>query len=105
MKTKVALLAIAMATIQSVALAQQTPKLSATSRVIDAQNIRVNTPLNANPLTAKNPDTHIDRVGNMSSRPWTQIVGWQNGSSSWNPDTHEAGLCLVSFGTDSTVGH
>ncbi|HEV2693195.1 MAG TPA: hypothetical protein VG347_09900 [Verrucomicrobiae bacterium] len=105
MKTKVALLAIAMATIQSVALAQQTPKLSATSKTFDTEKIRVNTPLSVNPLTAKNADTHIDRVGNASSRPWTQIVGWQNGSSSWNPDTHEARFCLVSFGTDSTAGH
>ena len=102
MKTKVTLLAIALATLSSVALAQQTPTLSATSKPAERQRVHVVTPLNPPVVTEQ---TTIDRVGNASSQPWTKIVGWHNGTStSWNPDTHEAQFCLLSFGAPPASG-
>jgi hypothetical protein len=39
----------------------------------------------------------IQRVGNMSSRPWTEIVGWHPGMSQFpDAENHEAGLTLLS---------
>ena len=98
MKTKVALLALAVATLQSVAVAQQTPSLSASSKAVERQRIQVTTLLNP---PAVKEQTTIDRVGKDSSRPWTKIVGWHNGAStSWDAKSHEAQFCLLSFGAD-----
>ena len=43
--------------------------------------------------------TEIYRAGNMSSRPWTEIVGWHPGASQF-PDAqnHEPQLTLISVG-------
>ena len=98
MKTKVTLLALAVATLQTIALAQQIPSMATTTKV-DKAKIQVSTPLNLLNQPLKKEQPTIDRVGGMSSRPWTQIVGWHNGqSTSWNPDTHEADFCLLSLG-------
>ena len=46
--------------------------------------------------------SQIERVGNMSSRPWTEIVGWHSGVSQFpDAENHESQLTLlsVSFGT------
>ena len=102
MKTKTTLLAIALATLSSVAWAQQTPSLYATSKPAERQRAHLVTPLNQSVAPEQ---TAIDRVGNASSRPWTKIVGWHNGTStSWNPDTHEAQFCLLSFGVGPAAG-
>jgi hypothetical protein len=101
MKTKVTLLAIALATLQSVALAQQTPDLSGSTPAVDQKKIHVTTPLSAPPVNPfKVPvQTEINRVGNVSSRPWTEIVGWHNGQSvSWNGEDHEPQFCVLSLG-------
>jgi hypothetical protein len=45
--------------------------------------------------------SQIDRVGNMSSRPWAEIVGWHPGVSQFpDAENHESQLTLlnVSFG-------
>ncbi len=44
----------------------------------------------------------IYRVGNISSRPWTQIVGWHPGVPSSFTDriTHGSGLPLLWFGAE-----
>ncbi|MDR3456511.1 MAG: hypothetical protein P4N60_03635 [Verrucomicrobiae bacterium] len=98
MKTIVTLLALAVATLQTVAWAQQQPNLSAASTQVEKPKIKAFTPLDVNQPVTKE-QTPINRVGNVSSRPWTQIVGWHNGAAtSWNPDTHEAQFCVLSVG-------
>jgi hypothetical protein len=98
MKTKVTFLAIALATFQSVALAQQTPNLSATRPEFAQKPVHFTTPFS--PLPVKVPgQAEINRVGSVSSRPWTQIVGWHNGRSiSWNGEDHEPQLFVLSVG-------
>jgi hypothetical protein len=40
----------------------------------------------------------IERVGKMSSRPWTKIVGWHPGASQFpTAENHESQLILVSL--------
>jgi hypothetical protein len=47
--------------------------------------------------TAKK-QTQIERVGNMSSRPWAEIVGWHPGMSQFpDAENHESQLTLFSF--------
>jgi len=102
MKTKITSLAIALATLSSVALAQQTPTLSAASKPVERLRIHISTPLNQPAVKEQTP---IYRVGNVSSRPWTKIVGWHNGTpTSWNAEAHEAQFCLLSFGAEPMVG-
>jgi hypothetical protein len=98
MKTKVTLLAIALATLESVALAQQTPKMSAASKAVEKPKVQVTTPLDWS-QPAVNQPAYINRVGNVSSRPWTQIVGWHNGAP-FPADcaTHEPQFSLLSVG-------
>lgn len=98
MKTKVTLLAIALATLESVALAQQTPKMSAASKTVEKPKIQVTTPLDWSQPAVKE-QTSILRVGNISSRPWAQIVGWHNAAPfSQDLTTHEPQFCLLSIG-------
>ena len=41
--------------------------------------------------------TAIERVGGMSSRPWTEIVGWHPGASQFpDAENHGPGLTLLS---------
>jgi hypothetical protein len=44
----------------------------------------------------------IDRVGEMSSQPWSQIVGWHNGEPATLMDAkvHEPRLHLLWFGAE-----
>ena len=97
MKTKVTLLAIALATLESVAWAQQTPKMSA-AKAVEKPKVQVTTPLDWSQPVVNQP-AYINRAGNVSSRPWTQIVGWHNGAP-FNTDcvTHEPQFCLLSVG-------
>jgi hypothetical protein len=98
MKTKVTLLAMALATLQSVVWAQPTPHLSSSTPAIDQHKIHVTTPLSGPPVKAP-ATTDINRLGNVSSRPWAQIVGWHNGRSvAWNGEDHETQFCLLSLG-------
>jgi hypothetical protein len=98
MKTKVTLLAIALATLASVALAQQTPKMSVANKAVEKPGLQVTTPLDWSQPVVNQPTT-INRVGNISSRPWSQIVGWHNGAP-FTTDcvTHEPQFCLLSVG-------
>ena len=97
---------LAAAAIQTVALAQQTPTMAAASTKVEKTKIEVSSPLLLNlKQPVKQENTTIDRVGGVSSRPWTQTVGWHNGqSTAWNPDTHEAQFCVLSFGAEPRVG-
>jgi hypothetical protein len=98
MKTKVTLLAIAVAMLESVALAQQTPKMSAAVKTTEQPKVQVTTPLDWSRPVLNQP-TVINRVGNVSSRPWMQIVGWHNGAPfSADCVTHEPQFSLLSFG-------
>jgi hypothetical protein len=98
MKTKVALMVLAVAAIQTVALAQQTPTMAVATTKVD-KKIEVSSPLLKVTQPVKKENATIDRVGGVSSRPWTQTVGWHNGQSTeWNADTHEAQLCVLSIG-------
>ena len=52
-------------------------------------------------LASLQPDAkqnvQIERVGNMSSRPWAEIVGWHPGVSQFpDAENHESQLVLVS---------
>jgi hypothetical protein len=50
-----------------------------------------------NPFARAEPREEIERVGGISSRPWTSVVGWSPGASAF-PDakTHEPTLKLIS---------
>lgn len=50
-----------------------------------------------NPFARAEPRQKIERVGGLSSRPWTSTVGWSPGASAF-PDakTHEPTLNLIS---------
>lgn len=60
----------------------------------------------ANPFTKpdalKNENTGIEHFGNLSSQPWTQIVGWHNGqpASMRDEKSQEPKLHLIWFGAD-----
>ena len=49
-------------------------------------------------LTRQPPTGKIDRVGNLSSRPWTKIVGWNSQVPNLSKDdSHKPQLVLLSF--------
>jgi len=97
MKTKAAIAVIAFAGIFQLAAAQPLGRpapaaapaekhqaVSANVAVAKYQ-LQVTTPWSG-PVTKKTGK--IERFGNMSSRPWTKIVGWHPGAPSW---TYEDG--------------
>jgi hypothetical protein len=97
MKTKIMFLAMVIATLQTVALAQQ-QNLSTASTLVAKPKLQVFAPLN---LTQPQAQDKIDRAGGMSSQPWTKIVGWHNCAPTFSDaDKHEAHFCLVSFGAE-----
>jgi hypothetical protein len=56
------------------------------------QTLKVSQPVSQN---------KIQRVEGMSSRPWTQIVGWKPGYPAFpSPEMHESTLCLFSVGNE-----
>ena len=59
-------------------------------------------PVKVAPLQPALPaNGEIQRVGKMSSRPWSQIVGWRQGISQFpDAENHESQMALlsVSFG-------
>jgi len=80
------------------AAAAPPPQNSSASHVINTNAI----PFKLQALQPKAKEkTEIYRVGNMSSRPWTEIVGWQPGVSQFH-DAENPGpgltLLSVSFG-------
>ncbi len=74
------------------------PPLSFVSQTAGT-NYLASKPMSWQPATKER--VQIDRVGNMSSRPWTEIVGWHPGTSQFpDAENHESQLILlsVSFG-------
>src|SRR5271170_3561131 len=115
MKTKTTLLAIAAcAVIQAAALAGQPPKAPVTQNQLSAsQNVTptanaattVKKPLIVTPLNKSLPvqKTDIYRFGNISSRAWTESVGWNPGTPSMAYDSgggKEQGLTLFWIGRE-----
>ncbi len=110
MKTKMTLLAIAAGVaVQGMALAGQstgsnTTKLTAPAPIPAATTTTKAKPLFFTPLSqfppAKN-DSRITRAGNISSRAWTESVGWDPGKPSTTDDStggREQGLSLFWIG-------
>ena len=98
MKTKTTLLAIAVcAAIEAAALAGQPPKAPVTKDQLNAsKNVTPATPTTTvkkpviiTPLNKSLPaqKTDIYRVGNVSSRAWTESVGWNPGTPSMAYET------------------
>jgi hypothetical protein len=94
MKLKWTLAAIALGIAFQAGAGPQVTNPSASSKTLEI-NLHV---LMLNPPAQ--PRVKIERVGNMSSRPWTQIVGWHPGTSGFpDAETHESKLYLVSVGS------
>jgi hypothetical protein len=107
MKTKTATAVIAFAGVFQLALAQptnqpmsanatagksQTPPATAT---FEKHEFQVITPFSK--FTLKKPG-EIEHYGNLSSRPWPQIVGWHPGESQFpTAENQEPQLVLVQF--------
>ena len=118
MKTKITLLAIAAcAAIQAVALAGQPPKAPVTQNQLNASKTvtpatattstttPVKKPVIITPLNKSLPvqKTDIYRVGKVSSRAWTESVGWNPGTPSMAYDSgggKEQGLTLFWIGSE-----
>lgn len=50
-----------------------------------------------NPFAPPEPKADLERVGNLSPRAWSTVVGWHPGASSWpDPITHEPKMSLIS---------
>jgi hypothetical protein len=74
MKTKLTCLAMVLAAFQTGVSAQQvTPDLSTLNAGREKTKIQILVPMNRWPTE---PSSRITRAGNLSSRPWTEIVGW-----------------------------
>lgn len=116
MKLKLVLVAAALAALPALALADQT-NTSATSgaeaqksqTVQPAQSTQASAQfmkkvdrstewLPLSNLTRQQPTGKINRVDNLSSRPWTKIVGWNSQVPNLSKDdSHKPQLVLLSF--------
>jgi hypothetical protein len=97
MKTYGTLLAIGLLAVFQAAAAQQSEN-SSTSEMTAERKIQVFTPLTPPPQTTEDRNK-IERYGNMSSQPWTQIAGRHSGVlQSADGDMHEANLTLIWIG-------
>jgi hypothetical protein len=48
--------------------------------------------------SAATKNNQIERLGNVSSRPWTEIVGWHPGTSQFqDAENHESQFVLLSL--------
>jgi hypothetical protein len=96
MKTYGTLLAIGMLAVLQVTAAPR-PEDSSANMTAEGK-IQVFTPLTASAQTPEDKNK-IERYGNMSSQPWTQIVGWHPGTSQFpDAETHESKLTLIWIG-------
>jgi hypothetical protein len=96
MKIKGTFLAIAIAAFSTAAPAQQHYSATSTA-IVQKQKLQVVTPFNFWHQPA--PKSKIERVGGMSSQPWTQIAGWPPGASAFpDAETHESTLYIFSIG-------
>ena len=102
MKIRLSLLAIALAAIPlcGTAAAPPTPKPSAPStpptQSPSATNTTVKNIQIPNPQPNLKESGRIERVGKMSSQPWTEIVGWHPGTSAFpTAETAEPQLTLL----------
>jgi hypothetical protein len=97
MKTYATLLAIgSLAVFQATAAPQA--RDSSTSDMTVERKIQVFTPLTPSVQTTEDKNK-IERYGNMSSQPWTEIVGWHPGTTQFpDADTHESKLNLIWIG-------
>jgi len=108
MKTRTAITAIVFAGIFQLAWAQppnsvapanataQKNQTVSANVTVRKHQIQVTTPWSG---PASKKTGKIERFGNMSSRPWTQIVGWHPGAPSWSyedGEIHEPQFQVVS---------
>jgi hypothetical protein len=96
MKTYGTLLAIGMLAVFHAAAAPE-PENTSTSGMTVERKIQVFTPLTPPPQTTEDKNK-IERYGNMSSQPWTQIAGRNSGVSQFDGDMHGANLNLIWIG-------
>lgn len=90
MKTKTIILAFTLGAATQALAADPSAATSSTikSASASANAVTVNVPKKtwhvANPFAPVKAGgkKYIDRIGNLSSRPWTQIVGWHSGEPS-----------------------
>lgn len=74
-------------------VAAETPAQNPSATKTTVKNFRP--PL---PPTGLKKKYEIERVGNLSSRPWTEIVGWRPGTSQFpDAENHVPQLVLVSL--------
>lgn len=66
------------------------------------KSLQVANPFAKTKVSDSNRKTEIDRVGGISSQPWSQIVGWHNGepASLMDAKVHEPKLHLLWFGAE-----
>jgi hypothetical protein len=95
MKTNVTLLAILLAAFQAVAAPQPQPLQN-----FSAHNTVKGNFSRPNSQSASAEKYKIERQGNLSSRPWTEIVGWHPGapmSAFDDAEIHESQLRLITI--------
>jgi hypothetical protein len=92
MKTSVTILTIVIG-VALTAIAAPSPRKSS------ASNTAVKTPPPAKLAPAPTDKYKIERVGEVSSRSWTDIVGWHPGTSQFpDAENHEPQLVLLRIG-------
>jgi hypothetical protein len=102
MKWRKTFLAIAVAAFSITAFAQ--PPVNPQSSVVikqkqkfQKQKLQIHVPFTT--MFHQTKTTKIERAGNMSSRSWTQTVGWHPGQSAFpSADTHESKLAVFWIG-------
>ena len=97
MKTYATLLAIGSLLVFQTTAAPHLENSSASDMTVE-RGIQVFTPLTT-PAQTTEVKNKIEHYGNMSSQPWTKIMGWHPGASQFSDaETHESKLTLIWIG-------